>query len=119
MKEIDLNQIYYEGIKEVSDDDKDIEYTIFENEYKMQEDIGISNIEFDPFQFLSSTWYMFPHKAYMYMIQCIKWDIILTGNMILDVDPQFILLDRATNDMEREALKKWKNYEASLTVHKL
>ena len=40
------------------------------------------------------------------MIQCIKGDIIFTEDMILDVNPQFINLDRATNDMEWEALKK-------------
>ena len=36
--------------------------------------------------------------------------------MILDVDPQFINLDLATNDMKREALNK---YEASSVVRKL
>ena len=51
---------------------------------------------------------MFPYKAYIYMIQCIKGDIISTGDMILDIDPQFINLDRATENMEREALKNGK-----------
>ena len=109
MEEMNLNQIYYEDIEEVNDDDIDMEYTAFENDYEMQEDIGVSHIDLDSFQFLSSTWYMFSHKTYIYMIQSIKNDIILTGDMFLDVDPQFVKLDRATNDMERKALKKWKN----------
>ena len=117
MDDTDLNQIFYEDIEVVSDDGEIMEYTAFENE--MQDDIGVSDIELDHFQFLSSTWYMFPHKAYMYMIQCIEGDIIPTGDMILDIDPQFINLDQATNDMEREALKNWKKYEASLAVRKL
>ena len=65
---IDLNQIFYDDIVKVSDEERDMEYTVFENDYEMQEDIRVSNIVLDPFQFLSSTWYMFLHKAYIYMI---------------------------------------------------
>lgn len=67
MEEIDLIQIFYEDIEEVSDEERNMEYTIFENDYEMQEDIGVSNNELNPFQFLSSTWYMFPRKAYTYL----------------------------------------------------
>lgn len=119
MEEIDLNQIFYEDIEEVSDEERNMEYTIFEGDHEMQEDIGVSNNELNPFQFLSSTWYMFPRKAYTYMIQCIKGETVPSGKMVVDVDPQFINLDRATNDMEREALKKWKRYEAGLAVRSL
>lgn len=86
MKEIDLNQIFYEDIEKINDKERHMEYTAFENDYEMQEDIGVSNIVRDHFQFLSSTWYMFPHKAYIYTIQCIKGDIIPTEDIILDVD---------------------------------
>ena len=48
-------------------------------------------IELDLFQILSSTWYKFPHKAYIYMIQCIKGYIILTRDMIFDVASQFLI----------------------------
>jgi hypothetical protein len=91
----------------------------FENDYEMQEIIGVSNNKLNPFQFLSSTWYMFPRKAYTYMIQCIKGETVPTGKMVVDVDPQFINLDRTTVDMEREVLKKWKKYEAGLVVRSL
>ena len=82
MEEIDLNQIFYEDIEEVSDEERNMEYTIFENDYEMQEDIGVSNNELNPFQFLSSTWYMFPRKAYTYMIQCIKGETVPSGKWL-------------------------------------
>ena len=62
---------------------------------------------------------MFQHKAYIYINKCIKRDIIFLGDMILDVDPKFINLNRGTNDMERGTLKKWRKYEGSLVVRKL
>ena len=43
MKEIHLNQKIYEDIEEVSDEEKDMECTIFENNHEMQEYIGVSN----------------------------------------------------------------------------
>ena len=54
MKEIDLNQIFYEDIEEISDEEIDMEYTAFKNDHEMQEDVGVSNIELDLFQTLSS-----------------------------------------------------------------
>jgi hypothetical protein len=85
----------------------------------MQEDIGVSHNEFNHFRFLSSTWYMFPLKAYTYMIQCNKGETVPIGKMVVDVDSQFIKLDRTTDDMECEALKKWKRYEVGLDVRSL
>jgi hypothetical protein len=119
MEGIDLNQFFYEDIEEVSDEERNMEYTIFENDYEMQEDVGVSNNELNPFQFLSSTWYMFSRKAYTYMIQCIKGETVPIGKMVVDVDPQFFNLDWATVDMEHEALKKWKIYEDGLAVRSL
>ena len=40
------------------------------------------------------------------MIQCFNGEIIPTINMVMDVDPRFDNLHRATYIMKREALKK-------------
>lgn len=64
-------------------------------------------------------WYMFPLKACIYTIQCIKEEITVTWNMIMDVDPWFIHLDQAITSWNAKLLKFWKKIEANLIVRKL
>lgn len=51
MEEIDLNQILYKDIGEVSDEERDMEYTLFENDYEMQRILGFQTLNLIIFNF--------------------------------------------------------------------
>ena len=51
LKKIDLNQIFYEDIEEVSDIKNNMEYSAFENNYKMQKILGFQTLYLIIFNF--------------------------------------------------------------------
>lgn len=53
-----------EDIDEINDEKRNMEKFTFESDGEIQVDIGFQIINIILFKFLSSTWYMFPLKAY-------------------------------------------------------
>jgi hypothetical protein len=92
--------------EELCDKDVNINYICFDDMANDEEIVLEEPMPLDPFTFVG-TYYGFTENLYKYTICCLKNECNAVDEVIPNVDPYFIIIEKPTYEMKSNVLKKW------------